>query len=41
MSAVPQGSEAAADDKITYEFYQKIPIPAYLIAIAAGDLVSR
>lgn len=41
MSAVPQGKEAAAGDKMTYEFYQKIPIPSYLIAIAVGDLVSK
>ncbi|XP_067931496.1 leukotriene A-4 hydrolase-like isoform X1 [Watersipora subatra] len=41
MSAVPQGSAAASDDKVTYEFFQKIPIPSYLIAIAVGDLVSR
>lgn len=41
MSAVPQGSEVAGDDKVTYEFYQKIPIPSYLMAIAVGDLVSK
>lgn len=41
MSAVPQGKQPASDDKMTYEFYQKIPIPSYLMAIAVGDLVSK
>lgn len=41
MSAVAQGSEPAANDQMTYEFYQKIPIPCYLLAIAVGDLVSK
>ena len=44
MSAVRQGEPTAHPDKSGYrlhKFYQKIPIQSYLIAIAAGDLVSR
>ena len=41
MSAVPQGDSAAGEGKTCYEFYQKIPIPSYLIAIAVGDIVSK
>jgi len=40
MSAVGTGSETAGSHT-TYSFIQKVPISAYLIALAAGNLESR
>ena len=43
MSAIPQGEPEAMEDgkKRLYHFKQPVPIPSYLIAIAAGKLESR
>ena len=43
MSAIPQGEPETMEDgkKKLYHFKQPIPIPSYLIAIAAGKLESR
>mmetsp|Transcript_108823 Transcript_108823/g.249658 ORF Transcript_108823/g.249658 Transcript_108823/m.249658 type:complete len:633 (-) Transcript_108823:114-2012(-) len=44
MSAVARNdgqATAAEGDTQTFEFDQKVPIPSYLIAIAAGELESR
>lgn len=43
MSGVSQGvSEDPVDsNKMVHSFEQKVPIPSYLIAIVAGDIVSR
>jgi leukotriene-A4 hydrolase len=45
MSAVPTGNRPCSlsgpDSHTTYCFHQKIPIPAYLVAIVAGDLEER
>ncbi|KAK4149713.1 peptidase family M1-domain-containing protein [Chaetomidium leptoderma] len=36
---VPDATEAAGEDKV-YKFEQKVPIPAYLFALASGDIAS-
>ena len=43
MSAVPQGKSEIVEDgkKKLHQFMQPIPVPSYLIAIAAGKLESR
>jgi len=42
MSALREGEpEEVGDDRIKFRFFQKIPIQSYLIALAAGDIVSR
>ena len=42
MSAVSTGEEVTdGGKKKTFHFEQKVPIPSYLIALAAGNLVSR
>ncbi|KAL4226486.1 Leukotriene A-4 hydrolase [Mactra antiquata] len=43
MSALLCGSEPRSDKPgySVYKFEQKVPMPAYLIAIVAGDIVSR
>ena len=43
MSAIPQGKPEMVEDgkKRVHHFHQPIPIPSYLIAIAAGKLESR
>jgi aminopeptidase N len=41
MSACRVGSFNVDQDLVEYKFEQKIPIPSYLIAIVAADLVSK
>ena len=41
MSALSSGSVNNADGTITYDWHQPVPVAAYLIAIAAGNLASR
>ena len=43
MSAIPQGKPEMVEDgkRKLYQFQQPIPIPSYLIAIAAGNLEAR
>ena len=41
MSAIRQGTPEKRNGKKLYRFLQKVPIPSYLIAIAAGKLESR
>uniref|UniRef100_A0A6P7FLV3 Leukotriene A-4 hydrolase n=1 Tax=Diabrotica virgifera virgifera TaxID=50390 RepID=A0A6P7FLV3_DIAVI len=40
MSAINEGSKVIGDKK-QYSFYQQIPVPSYLIALAVGALESR
>lgn len=40
MSA-PRESHTTKNDVIVYNFYQKVPIPSYLIALAIGAIESR
>ena len=43
MSACSKSSStvSSGQDRVIYDFEQKIPIPSYLLALAVGDLVSR
>lgn len=41
MSAVQKDSRQVDENTVEYTFEQKIPVPSYLIAIVAADLVSR
>ena len=43
MSAIRQGSESSPGDNgmTTTQFSMHVPVPAYLIALVAGDLESR
>lgn len=42
MSAVPTGkSKVEKSRKKSYQFSQTLPVPAYLIAIAVGDLSQK
>ncbi len=41
MSAVPVGEPQIDGNNKVYQFEQKIPIPSYLTAIAAGDIVGK
>ena len=42
MSAVrDENPETLSDELLQYKFTQKITVPSYLLAIAAGDLASR
>jgi aminopeptidase N len=41
MSAIGKGEPTLSDNYKTYSFEQKITIPTYLIAIAAGNIVGR
>jgi leukotriene-A4 hydrolase len=40
MSALSVG-ESEQEDKTTFIFHQKVPIPSYLVALVVGDLVSK
>lgn len=42
MSAVPSGKpKAEKSKKKTYQFSQTLPVPAYLIAIAVGNISNK
>lgn len=41
MSALSNGQSDVVNDKITYNFYQPIPIPSYLFAIVVGYLEKK
>ena len=41
MSAIIDGEGTATGEKMCYKFSQKQPIPAYLFAIAVGNLVKH
>lgn len=41
MSAVASRDEAGGDGQRTFHFEQKVPIPAYLVALVVGNIVSK
>jgi hypothetical protein len=41
MSAISLDNKDIENDRIQYNFKQKIRIPSYLLAIVAADLTSR
>lgn len=43
MSAIPLSSEQHGEDpsKKIFRFEQKVPVPAYLVALVCGELVKR
>lgn len=41
MSAIGKGEPILAEAHKTYSFEQKITIPSYLIALAAGNIVGK